>query len=1025
MAQSDKLDPEELLAHAGWVRQLAVHLTRDTATADDLAQDTLVRALTHPPSGPGDLRAWLRRVLDNLARSRRRSELRRLDREALAAENAADRQRAATQDELLIQVERQQHLARLVTQIREPYRSVLLARYYRGESPTEIARRTNVSAGTVRSQIARGLSLVRERLDRDVGPEAHRVLWIAAAAPTRSHAASAPTFLHGLLVMKTSTQAALTLGLILILAALSALWLVRSATSDAPVAASRDTGTAPLEITPADLSTRSGERESTGREPVEATDRNLPLEASARRTRVKARIVDKAHRPLADGVLRYVDPRRIEYHACSAPSTGDGRVELELADEALVVAWTQTTDGLIFASEAEHHALTFFRASPDTGATTDLGEIVLEPGGSVSGFILDENGRGAPDVEVVVADLRLGTDAATARYAGPERGLGRPRTRSDGQGRYHVTNVRTGGARVWARADGGLWSYSEPLEIQPGFQTTGVDVELTRVSEHDRITVHVVGPDGGDVPQARVYATPTRPFDPHHYQVADEEGRLRLLPDAATSYVLVAEDPHDRWPPVLRQAVAPGDDVELQLNERRRITLRVTDSEGQPVQDVNIALDVRGLPSPHPHVLDVREQSGVQFSLALPDDPFWVTVSADGFVSERLGRVDPAEATDLTVELQREQHLRGRVTADGRPLAGATVSSCRLTEGFRLRVFGFQTHYECLLSESVETAADGRFALPFLPSKQDSILVVRAPGWARTEWGPFSSEPLPDGARTGDLEIEMLRGGTLTGRVFTAGGVDPAGQLVMASRGDADPHSTRTDEDGRFTFEHLTPGDWRVEHRMQAEEAFVRIVRPDEFTSDEWSCEVVNEATTVHDIDLTQAGDVTFSGRLLIDSQPATGWSARLHSTQPGAGRSSDAVLDAHGMFELQRTAGTYQLTLSSPTEDQGVTPVQMELTFPVTLRPTGSEWSADVTTGRLRGSVPGATTVRWRLEGSPSGVCFLTSRGDGTFEASLPAGAGLLDFRDETPEREGAWSNPWRIEVPSGASIRVDRSGE
>jgi DNA-directed RNA polymerase specialized sigma24 family protein len=45
-------DTEALLAHAGWVRGLALQLVRDAAEAEDLAQDTLVAALEHPPQRP-------------------------------------------------------------------------------------------------------------------------------------------------------------------------------------------------------------------------------------------------------------------------------------------------------------------------------------------------------------------------------------------------------------------------------------------------------------------------------------------------------------------------------------------------------------------------------------------------------------------------------------------------------------------------------------------------------------------------------------------------------------------------------------------------------------------------------------------------------------------------------------------------------------------------------------------------------------------------------------------------------------
>src|SRR5205814_10341316 len=48
--------PEELLAHAGWVRALARELVRDASTADDLVQETWLAALRHPPRAGSSMR---------------------------------------------------------------------------------------------------------------------------------------------------------------------------------------------------------------------------------------------------------------------------------------------------------------------------------------------------------------------------------------------------------------------------------------------------------------------------------------------------------------------------------------------------------------------------------------------------------------------------------------------------------------------------------------------------------------------------------------------------------------------------------------------------------------------------------------------------------------------------------------------------------------------------------------------------------------------------------------------------------
>src|SRR5262245_65774245 len=77
--------PERLLEHAGWIRSLARRLSRDAASADDLAQKALVAAIEHPPAPERPLRRWFAAVLRNFAREEHRTETRRVERERRGA----------------------------------------------------------------------------------------------------------------------------------------------------------------------------------------------------------------------------------------------------------------------------------------------------------------------------------------------------------------------------------------------------------------------------------------------------------------------------------------------------------------------------------------------------------------------------------------------------------------------------------------------------------------------------------------------------------------------------------------------------------------------------------------------------------------------------------------------------------------------------------------------------------------------------------------------------------------------------
>src|SRR5688572_15101425 len=137
---SSKHDPtvEELLAHAGWMRSLARGIVGDPELAEDVVQDAWVAALDRPPAprSPAGLRAWLARVVANLARSRRRREGARgaVERQAARAEAVAGELDAVARLEL------QRELADALLELHEPYRSAVIWRHLDGLGAEEIGR---------------------------------------------------------------------------------------------------------------------------------------------------------------------------------------------------------------------------------------------------------------------------------------------------------------------------------------------------------------------------------------------------------------------------------------------------------------------------------------------------------------------------------------------------------------------------------------------------------------------------------------------------------------------------------------------------------------------------------------------------------------------------------------------------------------------------------------------------------------------------------------------------------------------
>ena len=139
------------------LRRYARALTRDADIADDLVQDTLVRALRseHLFHG-GDVRSWLYTILTNLNRNRLRSLARRPVLSPIEENDAPDLAgpEAGGRD-----IERA--LATLV----EDQRNALLLVVLEGLSYREVAEIQGVPIGTVMSRLARARVQIKSYLD--------------------------------------------------------------------------------------------------------------------------------------------------------------------------------------------------------------------------------------------------------------------------------------------------------------------------------------------------------------------------------------------------------------------------------------------------------------------------------------------------------------------------------------------------------------------------------------------------------------------------------------------------------------------------------------------------------------------------------------------------------------------------------------------------------------------------------------------------------------------------------------------
>jgi RNA polymerase sigma-70 factor (ECF subfamily) len=153
--------PDDLLAHAEFLRALARSLLGDEHRAEDVVQDAFLVALSRPRAPRAGLRPWLTGVTKNLARLVVRGETRRRRREI----GNGLRPPLPGPEEVAARLEGERRLVRAVSALEEPYRSTVVHRYYEGLPASEIAARSGVPAATVRTRLRRALARLRETLD--------------------------------------------------------------------------------------------------------------------------------------------------------------------------------------------------------------------------------------------------------------------------------------------------------------------------------------------------------------------------------------------------------------------------------------------------------------------------------------------------------------------------------------------------------------------------------------------------------------------------------------------------------------------------------------------------------------------------------------------------------------------------------------------------------------------------------------------------------------------------------------------
>ena len=169
----------EALPYIDDVYRFALSLTRDAADADDVVQETFLRAYRswHTFQPGSDARRWLFTITRNVflrsrERERRHVELEDGDLEALNTFAAANDQVRDGSDQILSRIDLAPALQRALNELDEPFKSAVVLVDLEDQSYEAASQILGVPIGTVRSRLFRGRRILQDKLityARDAG----------------------------------------------------------------------------------------------------------------------------------------------------------------------------------------------------------------------------------------------------------------------------------------------------------------------------------------------------------------------------------------------------------------------------------------------------------------------------------------------------------------------------------------------------------------------------------------------------------------------------------------------------------------------------------------------------------------------------------------------------------------------------------------------------------------------------------------------------------------------------------------
>lgn len=624
-------DPEALAgvfdSTAAELLRVARHLVRDEAAAEDLVQDTFLRAIERAATFRVGERVvpWLTGILVNAARGqhrRRRVE----DVSELGPEHASE----STDDPAAAAHDREvaARVRDALAGVPEPYRDVLHRHLELGQGGEEIGRATGRSPNTVRSQLRRGLGMLRAALPAGFAvacqPTATRglaavrevVITRAAALPSAVAVTTSGTWIGIALMMKKN----LALVAAVLVVAVTVLWVdpfgmwtgpesdarAGVVTVEEPARDAVTTGAAADEVRDRAVVGTPGQTET-----AVALD---PLYRAAL-AGVRGRVVGPDAQPRPGARVRLFrlesDLGSLAQSVMAGADPGSTVVADELGRFAFAEVEPRASFALVVTDRAVER-LKIVESTPGPGQDVDIGDVEIGASIRLTGRVADGDGVPQPGVTVRAIDAApVSVDLFGLRGLHPQtrhviwrEGVARVievpealrrvverlafcAAETDAQGRFELTGVRPGPNTVFAFAAG-----CQPAYVSVEAQPDGGDVGTLTLQPGVATTVRVVDAAGRAVAGAQVLVAARGRGLPVEYARACAETDARGVTGLAGASpgggsVAVRRGPDQPWLVSTFEDAAVPIEVALPVQHRLNVTVRDLAS-GQPLLDVAV-----------------------------------------------------------------------------------------------------------------------------------------------------------------------------------------------------------------------------------------------------------------------------------------------------------------------------------------------------------------------------------------------------------------------------------------------------